>query len=125
MILKFIHKSYLFIFVTLAAIVYVFQKVHLKLPVFVNNYLNDILCIPILLKVSQLVIRHIKSNNRLKIPISLQIFVTTLYALVFEVILPNFHKRYTSDFLDVIAYFFGLIIFQIIESSINSLKKIS
>ena len=115
-------KSYFFIFVFIAAVIYELQQLQMPLFRFINNYFNDILCIPIVLKLGQYLIRYIKSDPYLNIPITLQITITVLYSLLFEVVVPQFKNRYTSDWLDVIAYFSGLSIYWLMEL-LNLLDK--
>ena len=120
--IRIIIKFYFFVFIFIAIVIYLLQQLQIPLSRFTNNYLNDFLCIPIVLKLGQYLIRYIKSDPYLKIPISLQITVTVLYSVFFEFIVPQFNNRYTSDWLDVVAYFSGLIIYWLMEL-LNVLDK--
>ena len=113
--IRFFTKYYFITFLFLALLTYMLQKFQVVLPEIVNNYLNDFLCIPIVLKSGQYIIQYIKSDFNLKIPYALQITVTVFYAIFFEVIVPIFNDRYTGDSLDVVAYFSGLIVYQLLE----------
>ena len=112
---KSLKDNYLVIMIGVAVTIYTLQKTAVTLPYFINNYINDILCIPIVLKFSQIIIRYIKSDKQLQLPIVLQITVTVLYALFFEFFVPKWNVRYTADWWDVTAYFMGLFLFQILE----------
>lgn len=110
-------KIYFPLFLMLGGLIYGFQQFGLRPPEMVNNYLNDFLCMPLILKLSQLVARFIKSDKRLMIPVPLQITLTALFCLYFEYILPKFNVRYTSDWIDVVLYFLGFLFYTNVENS--------
>lgn len=95
--------------------VYVAQQLAFPLPIIINNYLNDLLCMPIVLKICQFAVRFIKKDKHTNIPIKMSFVLTILYALYFEFLLPKFSDRYTADFIDVILYFMGFLFFLWIE----------
>ena len=107
--MKFIKQYYFPFFLLLASLVYAAQRLGIHLPELVNNHLNGFLCIPLVLKIALYAGRYIKSDS------TLQICVTVLYCIYFEVLLPKVNDRYTGDVLDVIAYFLGLLVFGYIE----------
>ena len=76
-----------------------------------NNYLNDFLCMPLVLKTCQYVVRYVKSDDRIKLPLPLQISATLLSIIYFEGVLPSMDVRYTTDLLDLVAYAAGLLFF--------------
>ena len=108
-------KFYLPLFCVVAFTVYLAQRYSASLPELANNYLNDLLCMPIVLKICQYAVQFIKSDKQLKIPIKISFTLTVLYAIYFELVLPQFHSRYTADGMDVILYFLGLLFFLWIE----------
>ena len=101
--------------VILALIVYTAQRLGLYIPELVNNYLNDLLCIPIVLKLCLYVVRYVKSDEQVKIPLALQLLITVMFIIYFENVLPKINPRYTSDILDVFAYVAGLFLFMLLE----------
>lgn len=115
MFIRYIQRFYFPVFCALAAVVYVTQHYSVGVPVWVNNYLNDLLCMPIVLKISQTAVRYIKSDRKLKIPLRISLTLTLFYAVYFEFVLPQFQSRYTADPIDVVLYFLGLLFFVWIE----------
>ena len=105
------HKNYFPIFVILASVVFALQKFQVALPPVINNYLNDFLCMPIVLYICRFAVRTLKSNRRLQIPIGLVFLITIGYAVYFEYYLPQFSPRYTGDIIDVFVYFGGAFFF--------------
>ncbi|GGK64702.1 hypothetical protein GCM10011405_10860 [Rufibacter glacialis] len=72
-------------------------------PAWVRFYLDDLLCLPIILTVALFLMRFF-FGARVRLS-KYQIGFAVLYvALVFEVILPLFMPRYTGDFFDVLLY---------------------
>lgn len=104
-------------------IVYLAQKNNFHLPSFIQFYLNDFLIIPILLTISLYILRWSKNDKNYKIPLSIVLYSCLLYSFLFEYFLPKFHLRYTSDFIDVILYFAGGIIFYILQKNNYELFK--
>ena len=78
-----------------------------------NNYLNDLLCMPIVLGIAQRTVRFLKSDSNLTLPVALQVVVTIMFALYFEGYLPQFNLRYTADVMDVLCYFLGMAFFEL------------
>jgi len=109
-------RFYLPFFSVLGLTIYMAQKLMFPLPLFANNYLNDLLCMPIVLKLCQYAIRFIKKDKHIVIPIKISFTLTVLYAIYFELLLPKFTNRYTADFIDVILYFIGLLFYIWIEN---------
>lgn len=114
--LFYIRKYYFFLFLSLALFVYSLQQFHVQLPKFVMYYLNDLLCMPIVLHIIQKMVRYIKSNRNILINGKQQIAVTILYITYFESILPIYNERYTGDYLDVGCYILGCFIFYLLNN---------
>ncbi|WP_396637838.1 hypothetical protein [Maribacter sp. R77961] len=115
MLLRFIKRWYFPAFGVLALLVYVSQKFGIVLPVLITNYGNDVLCMPIVLKICQYAVRQLKSDPSLQIPIALVITLTLGYAVYFEWYLPLYNPRYTADGIDVVLYAIGALFFMAIE----------
>jgi len=94
--------------------IYVLQRIDVNLPLFLNNYLNDILSIPITLFIILAVVQLFK-GKAYKLSIWMIMFIVAYYAIYFEYYLPQFHPRYTSDILDIGCYMIGGIIFYLIQ----------
>ena len=95
----------------IAASIYASQKLAMPLPLLVNNYLNDLLCIPLVLGALIFIIRKIKHDPKFKLPLGFIFILSSYYAVYFEYYLPKINSRYTSDWIDVMLYFLGGILF--------------
>jgi prepilin signal peptidase PulO-like enzyme (type II secretory pathway) len=75
-------------------------------------YLNDLLCLPVVLTITlwlqqKLFPRTARSRlNRAQV-----IFAVVYFAIFFEGILPAFSERYTRDYWDILAYAAGGLLF--------------
>ena len=86
-----------------AATVYLLKHYGWYLPQMVNNYLNDLLVIPIVLACCLICVRYlIHPDTKLSaFPI---ISIVFLYSIYFEYYLPLHNSRYTADVIDCILY---------------------
>jgi len=103
-------------FCLVAALIYSAQQLGLPLPDWINNYVNDFLCMPIVLVVCQYVLLYIKSDEDIGIPLALIMAITLYISIYFEYYLPSVNPRYTADFIDIILYFSGAAIFYLTEN---------
>ena len=78
-----------------------------------NNHFNDLLAIPLLLSYSGFLIKRKGKTMNTKFVIGL----TIVSSFVWEYITPYYLKKSTGDWLDVLAYFIGLLIFLVLERS--------
>lgn len=89
---------------------------------FIKYHLTDLFFIPVLLSASVLLTKIIKRDNKLlylkPLDIGIVIFFVSIY---FEWYLPNFNNpnQYTSDYIDIIMYFVGGLIFWFIQKTKN------
>lgn len=97
--------------VLIAFIIYVVSKLQLPLPNWIYFYVNDFLCMPIVLGICLAVLRVIKNTENLYIPFGIVIGLTTYFAIYFEWLMPQVNDRYTADIVDVILYFIGALLF--------------
>ncbi|CAN0571507.1 unnamed protein product [Ectocarpus sp. 12 AP-2014] len=118
-----IRQSYFLVFIGIASTVYIAQQFSFSIPQLINNYLNDLLCMPIVLKICQYAVRFIKKDEHITIPIKISFVLTILYALYFELLLPKLNDRYTADFMDVVLYFIGFVFFLWIENTLKENHK--
>ncbi len=96
----------------------------LPLPTFFSSYLNDLLCMPIVLSVCLFIIRKISKRKDLKISLFSAFSLATLYSIYFEWYLPEVTTRYTQDVVDVLLYFGGALIFWLVQRSEASSQKL-
>ena len=78
-----------------------------------NNHFNDLLAIPLLLSYAGFLMKRKGKTMNIKFVIGL----TIVSSFVWEYITPYYLKKSTGDWLDVLAYFIGLLIFLVLERS--------
>lgn len=83
------------------------------LPNWINNYLTDFLCMPIILAFCLVGVRKIKRLPKFVLSIWMIYGMTAFYAVLFEYYLPNQSSHRTQDFLDVWMYFLGAGMYQL------------
>jgi predicted neutral ceramidase superfamily lipid hydrolase len=88
---------------------------------FVHAYLDDILCMPVVLTLTLFLIRKIIKTPDYQLSKKQIIFALIYFSVVFEVFLPQYSEKYTADILDVMAYVIGAIIFYKFINLKNSL----
>ncbi len=91
--------------------IFVMQKAGFYLPEILNNYANDLLCLPLVLGGISFAIRKLKRDKFFKFPLSFMLFMALYYSVYFEYYLPINNPRYTSDWIDVTLYFSGALFF--------------
>lgn len=75
---------------------------------FVSSYLDDLLFFPIALSIIWIVENK---KRKYEIPVYHSIIGLGVISVLFEVIIPNFDARFTSDYVDVIFYSLGIVLF--------------
>jgi len=113
--MKTLTKPYFIIFSGIFLIVYFLQCIHFPLPSLINNYLNDFLCMPIVLTLCLAFVRFIKKNPGIQLSVFVIFSVTIYYSVYFEYYLPKVNARYTADPIDVLLYFAGAFIFYLLQ----------
>ena len=118
-------RTYYIPFFFLSALsIYICQQLKITLPAFINNYANDFFCLPLVLFACQYVIRKIKGDKSIEIPLATVFVLTLFYALYFEWYLPKINVRYTSDSIDIALYFTGASLFCLLERSNHCLEEV-
>lgn len=108
------------ILLLVALIIYSRQRMGLPLPVFINNYVNDLLCFPLLLGAMTFGIRFLKKDTSFAFPAGFIVLLASYYSFYFEFYLPKVNTRYTSDWIDVFLYFIGgLVYYYFMKKKIN------
>lgn len=97
---------YLMLFL-IALSIYLMQRLKVPLPKLINNYANDLLCLPLALGVITYIIRWLKKDVFFELSFVFVILLSGFYSFYFEYYLPQFDSRYTGDWIDVILYFSG------------------
>ncbi|MFV8281690.1 hypothetical protein ACNKXS_09105 [Christiangramia marina] len=98
-----------------------FTGVHF--PEWTTSYLNDFLCMPIILTICLKMAHYLTKDRSIKISIAQALVLTCFYAIYFELILPQFVDRYTADLVDVLLYFIGATLFLLLQASANMKQK--
>ncbi len=119
--LHYFKPLYLTAFILLGTLIYTAQQSGWPLSSWANHYLNDFLCMPIVLFVCRYAVRKLKSNKNLQLSLPVTFSVTLYYALYFEFYVPKVNLRYTADPLDVILYFSGALFFYFMENKLPKL----
>ncbi len=84
------------------------ERLGIHIPV-IHSYLDDILCLPIVLTVGLAAYRIIIPNYTLS---RWHIWsLVVMLTVIFEVYLPTTSNLYTADFLDPVAYSIGALLF--------------
>jgi hypothetical protein len=102
-----IYKPYFILAVVLYALVHL-ARIGGNPPVdWINSYLTDFLCMPIILTLCLVGVRFIKRIPEFVLTPTMIFGMTIFYGILFEYILPSKNSAYTSDHLDVVMYFAG------------------
>ena len=93
-------------------------------PAFFSSYLNDLLCLPIVLSLCLFLIRFLSKNKQVQISLFSAFSLAALYSIYFEFYLPDLTTRYTSDIIDVLLYFTGAFSFWLVQKlETSAIKK--
>lgn len=88
-------------------LVFISRRMGMQLPELINSYLSDLLCLPMMLTASLLIIRKVKRLPWFRFDIRHVLAAWAYLSLVFEYWLPGRSAIYTADPLDVLAYGIG------------------
>jgi len=101
---KFLHPLFLIPFLLFLVNRYGLRPTN---QVFLDHYLNDLLCMPVVLHSACILMGYIYGLPDYRLGFR-QILAATIYlGLVFEWVLPSFSSAYTGDWLDVGMYCCG------------------
>ncbi|PWK20774.1 hypothetical protein [Xanthomarina spongicola] len=113
--MKILKNPIFLVFCLIALFIYFASRLALPLPSWIYSYVNDFLCMPIVLSLSLAILRFIKKTDAIYAPLSIILIMTTYYAIYFEWLMPKLNTRYTGDPIDVFLYFLGAILFYIFQ----------
>lgn len=85
------------------------------MPSWISSYLADLLCMPLLLMLTLILLRYIKRMPYLLLTWPHVIFSFVYVSLIFEGYLPRISSNYTADLLDVLLYAFGTSVYMILQ----------
>ncbi|MFC6997551.1 hypothetical protein [Rufibacter roseus] len=75
-------------------------------PLVVQHFLDDLLCLPLVLTVTLFVMRFFY-GTQVRFSVYQVAFVVVYVSVLFEVVLPQYMERYTGDVVDVVLYAVG------------------
>lgn len=109
-------KSYLFSILCFSLfLLNLFLLKFFSLPEFFSSYLNDLLCMPVVLGICLFLIKKFSRKKQLQISLFSAFSLAAFYSLYFELYLPEATDRYTADVLDVLLYFTGAFAFWLVQ----------
>ncbi|OEY71625.1 hypothetical protein [Salegentibacter salarius] len=108
-------KTVFFLFCLLFVALQTLYFLEQPLPDFINFYLADFLCMPIVLSICLFTVQFLKKDKTLRLNLFTVLSVFVMYAIYFEVILPPLHWRYTADIIDVLLYLIGSFLFYLLQ----------
>ncbi|APS38833.1 hypothetical protein AO058_08080 [Salegentibacter sp. T436] len=108
-------RTFFFICCFLFALLQTFYFFEIPLPDFINFYLANFLCMPIVLSICLYTVQLLKKDKTLRLNLITVLSVFVMYAIYFEVILPPLHWRYTADIIDVLLYLIGSFLFYFLQ----------
>lgn len=87
------------------------------LPSFIAFHFTDLLFIPMQLTICLIVLRFLKRNNTLTIPVALAFVNTMSMSVLFEWYLPIYKGSVlqTADITDALMYFLGAVLFLLMQ----------
>jgi hypothetical protein len=90
---------------------------------FSRNYLDDLLAMPVILYLAQLLMRWIYRRPELVLDNLMLLDGFLMVSLSFEWILPKYYMHLTADFWDVICYAIGTLAFFILNRTKHKESK--
>lgn len=76
------------------------------------SYLDDLLAMPIVLTIILAVERIYFQNDSFVMPLAWLAGAVVAFSIFFELLLPPIYSKHTADWLDVVAYTLGALVFQ-------------
>ncbi|WP_117880207.1 hypothetical protein [Aureibaculum luteum] len=89
--------------------------------VFSTSYLDDLLFFPITLSIIKLYENRRSANY--KIPVKHTIIGLLIISVLFEIIIPKIDLRFTGDYIDVIFYSLGAIVYHL--TNLNKKRELT
>jgi len=84
------------------------------LPVWGRSYVDDLVAIPLVLWLIRLAHRGLRKNSSWLLPMGHGLLAVVFFIFLFEIILPEFFNRGTSDYWDGVMYIVGFVYFQLL-----------
>jgi hypothetical protein len=78
---------------------------------FSRNYLDDLLAMPIIFYLAQVLMKWVTRNKSQKLDLTMLVLGFLWVSISFEWILPKYFEHLTADFLDILCYAIGTVFF--------------
>jgi hypothetical protein len=88
------------------------EQAHVFIPL-LFSYLDDLLAMPIVLTLILAAERAYFGDNSFVLPPAWVVLAILAFSVFFELVLPPFFPKHTADWLDVLAYALGALLFHI------------
>ena len=109
--MKTLRNPFLIVAILLYCVSKILRYFELIIPI-INNYLADLVCLPIVLSLALAFQRtFILQNSNYRLRNWQIIFAFILFSVVVEGIVPLYSQKYTADGMDIIAYAAGAFVF--------------
>lgn len=109
--------------ISIYVLIRLLRKNNYPLPHWINGHLTDLICLPIVLLICLALVRMLKRDSAIEIKPWLIALICIEYALIFEWILPQKSPIYIADWIDVVMYFLGGLIFFFIQPIFSNEKR--
>lgn len=110
----YLHPSLFAVFSLVFVANYILQHFEISSN-FSRNYLDDLLAMPVILYLAQVLMRWIYRRPELVLDNLMLLYGFLMASLSFEWILPKYYMHLTADFWDVICYAIGTLAFFILN----------
>ncbi len=105
-------KNTIFVFSTLLFVVNQLMEKQFGIFIpFIHAYLDDLLCMPVVLTMTLYILQMLLKEERYRFSKSQVIIAIIYFSVMFELVLPAFSNKYTSDVMDIAAYSIGALVF--------------
>lgn len=91
---------------------WILQRNGIHIPL-VHAYMDDLICIPVILFPFLFLYKMLVKNAIL--PLSYIISACVIICVVFELVLPSMHAHHTSDYVDMVLYAMGALLFYFMQ----------
>lgn len=112
--MKALYAFFIFACLTFFTII-ALQYLQIAYPKWIQFYVNDFLCMPVVLTICLSVVHFIKKDYSIRLSLFTVLSLAAIYSVYFEGYLPEEKERYTADILDVVMYFSGSLLFYFLQ----------
>lgn len=107
-------QPYFLISLFLYVLLHSARLAQIQVPILINNYATDLLCMPIILTLCLAGVRWIKKMPHFHLSLFMIFGMTVYYIFFFEFFLPQYSPNYTADWIDGACYAVGALFYTLI-----------